>query len=68
VGTEIFFGKSEIRLDSPVNKLPDGQISNPIRPTRGAEIPGFLVVQQGGPSGNLRAKADITWRRQDFSS
>jgi hypothetical protein len=27
VGTEIFFGKSEIRLDSPVKKLPDGQIT-----------------------------------------
>jgi hypothetical protein len=27
VGTEIFFGKTEIRLDSPVNKLPDGQIT-----------------------------------------
>jgi hypothetical protein len=27
VGTEIFFGKSEKRLDSPVNKPPDGQIS-----------------------------------------
>src|SRR5882724_2945933 len=25
--TEIFFGKSEIRLDTPVNKLPDGQIT-----------------------------------------
>jgi hypothetical protein len=28
MGTEIFFGKSEIRLDSPVNKLPDGQITS----------------------------------------
>jgi hypothetical protein len=27
VKTEIFFGKSEIRLDSPVNKPPDGQIT-----------------------------------------
>jgi hypothetical protein len=27
VGTEIFFGKSEIRLDTPVNKRPDGQIT-----------------------------------------
>jgi hypothetical protein len=27
VGTEIFFGKSEIRLDSPVDKPPDGQIT-----------------------------------------
>jgi len=27
VGTEIFFGKPEIRLDTPVNKLPDGQIT-----------------------------------------
>jgi hypothetical protein len=27
VGTEIFFGKSEIRLDSPVKKPPDGQIT-----------------------------------------
>jgi len=26
VGTEIFFGKSEIRLDSPAKKQPDGQI------------------------------------------
>jgi hypothetical protein len=28
VGTEIFFGKSEIRLDSPVKKPPDGQITS----------------------------------------
>jgi len=27
VGTEIFFGKSEIRLDTPVDKQPDGQIT-----------------------------------------
>ena len=27
VGTEIFFGKSEIRLDTPVNEPPDGQIT-----------------------------------------
>jgi hypothetical protein len=27
VGTEISFGKSEIRLDTPVNKPPDGQIT-----------------------------------------
>src|SRR5712692_1516195 len=27
VGTEIFFGKSEKRLDSPVKKPPDGQIT-----------------------------------------
>src|SRR5258708_4182647 len=27
VGTEIFFGKSEKQLDSPVNKQPDGQIT-----------------------------------------
>jgi hypothetical protein len=27
VGTEIFFGKSEIRLDTPVKKQPDGQIT-----------------------------------------
>jgi hypothetical protein len=27
VGTEIFFGKTEIRLDSPVKKPPDGQIT-----------------------------------------
>jgi hypothetical protein len=27
VKTEIFFGKSEIRLDTPVNKPPDGQIT-----------------------------------------
>src|ERR1700704_3268966 len=27
VGTEISFGKSEIRLDSPVKKPPDGQIT-----------------------------------------
>jgi hypothetical protein len=33
VGTKIFFGKSEIRLDTPVNKPPDGQIS--WRPTLG---------------------------------
>jgi hypothetical protein len=33
VGTEIFFGKTEIRLDSPVNKLPDGQINGPSRPS-----------------------------------
>src|SRR6266436_7132994 len=33
VGTEIFFGKSEIRLDSPVNKPPDGQITRLCRST-----------------------------------
>ena len=27
MGTEIFFGKPEIRLDTPVNKQPDGQIT-----------------------------------------
>jgi hypothetical protein len=27
VGTKIFFGKTEIKLDTPVNKLPDGQIT-----------------------------------------
>jgi FMN-dependent NADH-azoreductase len=27
VGTEIFFGKSEKRLDTPVKKPPDGQIT-----------------------------------------
>src|ERR1700687_6422752 len=27
MGTEILFGKSEIRLDSPVKKPPDGQIT-----------------------------------------
>jgi len=27
MGTEIFFGKSEIRLDSPVKRPPDGQIT-----------------------------------------
>jgi hypothetical protein len=27
VGTKIFFGKSEIRLDTLVNKPPDGQIT-----------------------------------------
>ena len=31
VGTEISFGKSEIRLDSPVNKPPDGQITTRLR-------------------------------------
>src|SRR4030081_365004 len=41
MGTEIFFGKPEIRLDSPVNKPPDGQITLPRReplscPGRGA--------------------------------
>jgi hypothetical protein len=44
MGTEIFFGKSEIRLDTPVNKPPDGQISRPSRSTRGAKIPGFLLA------------------------
>jgi len=47
VGTEIFFGKSEIRLDTPVNKPPVGQISRPSRSTRGAEIPGFLLALRG---------------------
>jgi hypothetical protein len=46
VGTEIFFGKSEIRLDTPVNKLPVGQISRPSGSTHGAEIPGFLFALQ----------------------
>jgi hypothetical protein len=27
MGTEIFFGKSEIRLDTPIDKQPDGQIT-----------------------------------------
>jgi len=27
VGTEISFGQSEIRLDAPVDKQPDGQIT-----------------------------------------
>jgi hypothetical protein len=27
MGTEIFFGKPEIRLDTPVDKPPDGQIT-----------------------------------------
>jgi len=31
VGTEIFFGKSEIRLDNPFNKPPDGQIKGASR-------------------------------------
>ncbi len=31
VGTKIFFGKSEIRLDSPVKKPPDGQIKGASR-------------------------------------
>ena len=39
VGTEIFFGKTEIRLDTPVNKRPDGQIKGASRSTRDAEIP-----------------------------
>jgi len=33
VGTEISFGKSEIRLDTPVNKPPDGQITTTTRHT-----------------------------------
>ena len=41
MGTEIFFGKTEIRLDSPVDKPPDGQITRLSRSTRGAEIPGW---------------------------
>ena len=52
VGTKIFFGKSEIRLDSPVNKPPDGQISRLCRSIRGAEIPDFLLALQGGPLRN----------------
>ena len=39
VGTEIFFRKTEIRLDTPVNKRPDGQIKGASRSTRDAEIP-----------------------------
>jgi hypothetical protein len=31
VGTKIFFGKSEIRLDTPVDTPPDGQINGPRR-------------------------------------
>src|SRR5712675_1591593 len=42
VGTEIFFGKTEIRLDSPVNKTPDGQISIRSRSTRDGEFQVFL--------------------------
>jgi hypothetical protein len=45
VGTEIFFGKSEIRLDSPVNKLPDGQIKGASRSIRGVE---FQVYRAAG--------------------
>jgi hypothetical protein len=47
LGTELFFGKSEIRLDTPVNKPPDGQISRPRSSTRGAKIPGFLLALRG---------------------
>jgi len=46
VGTEIFFGKTEIKLDSPVNKPPDGQITRLSRSSRGAEIPDFLLAVQ----------------------
>jgi hypothetical protein len=46
LGTEISFGKSEIRLDTPVDKQPDGQISRLSRATRGAEIPDFFVALQ----------------------
>ena len=46
MGIEIFFGKPEIRLDSPINKPPDGQISGPNRSTRGAEIPDFRLAAQ----------------------
>ncbi|MEY2525613.1 MAG: hypothetical protein QOE73_384, partial [Verrucomicrobiota bacterium] len=38
MGIEIFFGKSEIRLDSPANKRPDGQISRLCRSIRDAKI------------------------------
>src|SRR5882724_7478376 len=47
MGTEIFFGISEIRLDSPVNKPPDGQISRPSRSTRGAENSRFSSRSTG---------------------
>jgi hypothetical protein len=45
LGTEIFFGKSEIRLD---NKQPDGQISWRALQPAARKIPGFLIVLQGG--------------------
>ena len=59
MGTEIFFGKSEIRLDSPVNKPPDGQISRLCRSIRGAEIPDFLLALQGGPLRNRTFRRSI---------
>ena len=73
MGTEIFFGKTEIRLDSPVNKPPRraNQQTEPFNPRRGNSR---FIALQGGPSGNrtfptcrsrrtrcaVRAKADIT--------
>src|SRR6266851_3997518 len=45
VGTEISFGKSEIRLDTPVNKRPDGQISNGTV-TQNSVIPSPLVMRR----------------------
>ena len=41
VGTEISFVKSEIRLDRPVKKPPDGQISRPSHSTRKRESSRF---------------------------
>jgi hypothetical protein len=55
MGTEIFFGKSEIRLDSPVNKRPDGQI-------KGASRSGQLRVghiETDHHNGSLHERRDI---------
>ena len=45
MGTEIFFGKPEIRLDTPVDKPPDGQISNGAV-TQNSVIPSPLVMRR----------------------
>jgi hypothetical protein len=44
VATNIFRKIRKKRLDTPVNKLPDGQIKGASRSTRGAEIPGSLLA------------------------
>jgi hypothetical protein len=55
MGTEIFFGKSEKRLDNPVNEPPDGQI-------KGASRPGQLRVghiETHHHNGSLHERSDM---------
>jgi hypothetical protein len=54
VGTEIFFGQSEIRLDNPVNKLPDGQIKGASRSANYG-----CHIETDHHNGSLHERSDI---------